>query len=87
MIVSDRERRVVSDLNTSYLSAEALADIERLGIELAEGASLTVCDYDADENGNPAWVIAEGVAHFDGERGAWQIAYSMHDVRWEPRDG
>jgi hypothetical protein len=84
--VSDRERRVVSDLNTSYLSAEAIADIERLGIELAEGVQLTVCDYDVDPDGNPTWVVAEGVAHFDPERSAWQIAYTMDDVRWEPRD-
>jgi hypothetical protein len=84
--VGDRERRVVSDLNTSYLSAEAMADIERLGILLAEGAPLTVCDYDADEDGNPTWVVAEGVAHFDSERRAWQLAYTMDDVRWESRD-
>ena len=84
--VGDRERRIVSDLNTTYLNAEAMADIERLGIELVEGAPLTVCDYDADEAGNPAWVIAEGVAHFDPARQAWQISYSMDDVRWEPRE-
>jgi hypothetical protein len=45
--VSDRATRIVSDLNTTYLSAEALADIERLGVTLEEGAPLTVCDYDA----------------------------------------
>jgi hypothetical protein len=84
--MSDWERRIVSDLNTTYLSAEAMADVERLGIELAEGAPLTVRDYDADEDGNPTWVVAEGVAHFDSERGAWQIRYSMDDVRWEPRE-
>ena len=84
-MMDDRERRVVTDLNTSYLSDEALGDIERLGIELVEGAPLTVCDRDADETGNPTWLVAEGAAHFDPERGAWQIAYSMDDVRWEPR--
>ena len=84
--MGDRERRVVSDLNTSYLSAEALAYIERLAIELAEGSPLTVCDYDADGNGNPTWVVAKGTAHFDPERRGWQIAYSMDDVRWEPRE-
>ena len=84
--MSDRERRVVSDLNTTYLDAEAMADIERLGIELVEGARLTVCDYDADEEGNPTWVVAEGVAHFDPEREAWQLAYTMDDVHWEPRE-
>jgi len=87
MSVGDREGRVVSDLNTTYLSQEALADIERLGIELAEGSPLTVCDYDADEDGRPTWLVAEGVAHFDRERGAWRISYSMDDVRWEPREG
>jgi hypothetical protein len=39
-MTDDRERRVVTDLNTTYLSDEALADVERLGIELAEGCSL-----------------------------------------------
>ena len=85
--MDDRELRVVSDLNTSYLSVEALADIERLAIELADGAPLTVCDRDADESGNSTWLVAEGVAHFDPERRAWQIAYTMDDVRWEPREG
>jgi hypothetical protein len=45
-----------------------------------------VCDYDADEDGTPTWLIAEGVAHFDSARSAWQITYTMDDVRWEPRD-
>lgn len=82
----DRTRRIVTDLNTTYLSQEALADMERLGVELREGAPLTVCDYDADNDGNPAWIVATGVAHFDGERQAWQIWYSMDDVSWEPRE-
>ena len=47
------------------LTAAALADIERLGVELREGAPLTVCDYDADEDGSPAWIVAEGVVHYD----------------------
>lgn len=85
-VMSDREARIVSDLNTTYLDAGAMADIERLGIELTDGAPLTVCDYDADEDGNPAWVVAQGIAHFDRERGAWQIHYLMEDVRWEPRE-
>jgi len=50
--VSHRDQRIVSDLNSTYLSAEVMADIARLGIDLAEGAPLTVCDYDADE-GSP----------------------------------
>jgi hypothetical protein len=84
--VDDRERRVVSGLNTTYLSAEAIADIERLGIQLVEGQPLTVCDYDADEDGNPTWLVAKGVAHFDAARDAWQIAYTMDEVP-NPRCG
>jgi hypothetical protein len=76
----------VTDLNTSYLTADALADIDRLGIELREGAPLTVCDYDADEDGNPAWIVAAGVAHFDAEAQAWRVAFAMDDVHWEPRE-
>ena len=83
--VNDRDGRVVSDLNITYLDAGAVADIERLGIELAEGAPLTVCDYDGTPD-KPTWVVAEGVAHFDPDRNASQVAYTMDDVRWEPRD-
>lgn len=59
--VGDRERRIVSDLNTTYLSAEAMADIGRLGVELEEGKQLTVCDYDGDDQ-NPTWLIVDGRA-------------------------
>jgi len=83
--VDDREHRIVSDLNTTYLDAGAIADIQRLGIELTEGAPLTVCDYDADADGNPTWLVIDGVAHFDAQRQAWQIAYTMNDAHWEPR--
>jgi len=82
--MNDRGRRIVSDMNSSYLSAEALADIERLGIELAEGVPLTVCDYDGTED-EPTWLVVEGVAHFDSRRQAWQIWYTMDDCHWEPR--
>jgi hypothetical protein len=61
-------------------------DIERLGLELVEGEPLTVCDYDADGDGNRTWLVVEGVAHFNQERAAWQIAYSMDDIHWEPRE-
>jgi len=66
--MGDLEHRVVSDLNTSYLSAKAMADIERLAIKLADGAPLTVSDYNADENGNPTSIVGKGVAQFDLDR-------------------
>ena len=71
-------------MNSTYLSAEALVDIERLGVELAEGVPLTVCDYDGDDE-EPTWLVVEGVAHFDPERQAWQIGYTGADCHWEPR--
>jgi hypothetical protein len=70
---------------TSYLGARALAGIERLEVELREGGRLTVCDYDGDE-GNPTWLVIDGVAHFDPKRGKWQIGYTMDDVHWEQRE-
>jgi hypothetical protein len=82
----DREQRIVSDLNSRYLSREALEDIERLGVELREGAPLTVCDYDGDEHGNPTWLVVDGVAGFDTERAKWYVSYTMDDVHWEPRE-
>jgi hypothetical protein len=82
--VDDRQHRIVSDMNSTYLSAQALADIERLGVELVEGGPLTVCDYDGDDD-TPTWLVVEGVAHFDPERRAWQISYTMDDCSWEPR--
>jgi hypothetical protein len=72
-------------MNSTYLSAEALADIERLGGGLVHGAPLTVCDYDGTGD-EPTWLVVEGVAHFDSARQAWQISYTMDDCRWEPRE-
>ena len=47
---------------------------------------LTVCDYDADDDGSPTWLVAEGIAHLDRERRACRIAHTMGDVHWEPRE-
>jgi hypothetical protein len=77
--VDDRELRVVSDLNTSYLSVEALANIERLAIELADGAPLRVCDRDANGSGNSTWLVAEGVAQLRSR--AARMADRVHDGR------
>jgi hypothetical protein len=83
--MDDRERRIVSDMNSSYLDAGAMSDIQRLGVDLAEGGPLTVCDYDGDE-AHPTWLVVQGKAHFDSARNAWQIVYTMDDVHWEPRE-
>lgn len=80
----DREGRIVSALNSVYLSEEALADIDRLGLELREGVRLEVCDYDAFENGQPAWLVADCDLWFDNARQQWAIGYS--EVTRQPRD-
>src|SRR3954451_23574353 len=49
-----------------------------LGIVLREGAPLTVRDYDADEDGNPARVVAEGRPLRLGAKG---VADRVHDGR------
>jgi hypothetical protein len=64
---------------SSYLDSQARADIERLEIKLRDGVPLTASDYDGEE-GNATWLVVDGVAHFDSERGKWQIAYTMDDV-------
>jgi len=60
------------------------ADLERLGTVLVSGISAVFYDYDEFDNGDPAWLLADGVvethpthelvAHVDPE-----------SFRWEPR--
>jgi hypothetical protein len=67
-----------------YLREDTLAQIEAAGIELAEGVPLTLSDYDADDDGTPLWLVADGVLGYDHGGGRWYMDYE--DVSWEPRD-
>ena len=84
--VSDRDRRVIIDLNDDYLNAWALRDIERLGLELRDGSKLTGCMEDEDDEGNPTWLVVEFVASFDPKYQAWRMVYTDDDIHWEPRE-
>ena len=42
-------------------------------------APLTICDQDGDESGNPAWLVVEGIAGFDLDRGRY-VSYPMDNV-------
>ena len=81
--------RITADFNYGgkgrvYLREDTLAQIEAAGIELGEGVALTLCDYDADDDGTALWLVADGVLGHDQAGGRWYMDYE--DVSWEPRD-
>jgi hypothetical protein len=60
------------------------ADLERLGTAVVEGQPVVFYDYDGFENGEPAWLLADGVVALDSEIGL--IArIDPESFRWEPR--
>lgn len=89
------EQRIVADFNYGgvagdagrvYLTEPVLKDIRHAGIELAAGNKLTVSDYDEDEQGNPVWVVAEGVVGHEAGSDRWYLDYDVRDLRYEPRE-
>ena len=78
--MDDREKRIVSDMNTSYLSTEALEDIQRLGLKLAEGEPLSVSDYDEQTTKEipPGWSFkASLVSTRSGAHGESSTRWTM----------
>ncbi|TMQ30267.1 MAG: hypothetical protein E6K70_24475 [Planctomycetota bacterium] len=49
-------------------------DLERQGIELREGMVLTFYSDDADDEGEPDELLAQGVLHCDGAQQCWVAA-------------
>jgi hypothetical protein len=45
------------------------ADLERLGETVVEGQPVVFYDYDGFENGEPAWLLADGVIALDDALG------------------
>ena len=76
---------IVGDDGRVYLKENSVDEARRAGIELRVGESLTLCDYDGDDHGNPLWLVADGVVGWDAERGRWYMDYRASDVRWKPR--
>jgi hypothetical protein len=67
-------RRITADFNYGgrgrvYLKPETLAQIEAAGIDVTKGTRLTLSDYDADDDGNPMWLTADGMLGYQGESG------------------
>jgi hypothetical protein len=71
-----------------YLDRDTLGQLERAGIELREGMSLTLWDFDGTPD-EPTWLIAAGVVSMTVEGGTkstgWKFAYPRSECRWEPR--
>lgn len=76
---------VAGDTGRVYLVGPALEDLQQAGIALEVGMSLTVSDYDTDEEGNPAWAVVEGTVGHEAGTDRWYVDYDVGDLRYEPR--
>lgn len=56
-------------------------DLERQGIELREGLALTFYMDDADDQGHPDELLAEGVVHYHDEERCWVAAIDWSAIR------
>jgi len=56
-------------------------DLERQKIELREGMALTLYTDDADDQGRPDELVADGVAHFNEEENCWVAAIDWQAIR------
>ncbi len=61
--------------------AGTAADLARQGIQLREGLVLTLYMDDADDEGRPDELLAEGVVHFDKEEHGWVAEVDWSAVR------
>ncbi len=59
-------------------------DLERLGIELREGLALTLYTDDATDDGQPAELVADGMAHYDQAEKCWVAAIDWRAIRHAP---
>ena len=56
-------------------------DLKKLELELVEGLEAIFYDGDADDNGNPDDIEADGVVKFDPERFAWVAVINWDKIR------
>jgi len=61
--------------------AGTTADLERQGIQLREGLALTFYMDDADDEGRPDELLAEGVVHYNEAEHAWVAHLDWSAVR------
>ena len=58
-------------------------DLQRLGIELAEGLRLRLYSDDIDDGGNRDDLVVDGIAHFDAENNRWVLIIDWDAIRHE----
>jgi hypothetical protein len=72
----------LDDVNRLKLTCQGtLADLERQGIELREGLMLTFYTDDADDEGKPDELRAEGVVGYNEDEGCWVAAVDWSALR------
>lgn len=83
--------RIYCDFNKRYdrvtyglTTIGTAQDLTRLGIALAPGLLVTLYDYDAFENGDPAWIVADGVV-VTLPSGVLAVEVEPNTFRWESR--
>ncbi len=61
-------------------------DLERQGIRLREGMTLTLYTDDADDAGQPDPLWVEGVVHFDQAEQCWVASIDWNAIRHDSGD-
>jgi hypothetical protein len=61
--------------------AGTLEDLEGQGIQLREGLVLTFYTDDADDEGRPDELLAEGVVHYAQDQNCWVAAVNWSALR------
>jgi hypothetical protein len=67
------------------LTTGSFDDLRELGIIPKEGIRLIFYDLDADKEGHPMYMCAEGVLHFERESASWRAVVEEESLRWVPR--
>lgn len=60
-----------------------LCDIERTGLKLEEGATVSFYDSSIDQLGNERYRLFEGTVHFDSEKAQWYAIVDASSYRYE----
>jgi hypothetical protein len=68
------------DGNIRLTTAGTQRDLQRLGLELAEGLSLTCYMDDADDAGNPDDIMVDGTAHYSQSGKCWVAVVNFDAV-------
>lgn len=59
------------------------ADLAKHSIELRDGLALAVYGDDADENGKPDYLVAQGIVRYDRSAKRWVLEIDRDEIRHE----